>query len=355
MGKNYSSKSNAGSVWLIIGSVLVVALTVWVIFSGVSGVSDIIDTDEFAKSLAETFDKTVKGVNEEDMAKVRYIEIFNNQEAGTYSVAYGLDDLLAEMESEAEDADVSKYYHAFDVKADDFNLADLKLLSGLKEAVVYMANGFDLDNFSASAKGLENLTYYYSSPADISKVGQFTALKEASFLASGIEDVAAFASLTNLEGLYLDSNAITDVAPLASLTKLEVLSVGSNKVTDISALSSLTALKELYVNNNSELADISVVENFASLEVLHASDCALTDASFANKLAEIKTLGLDNNEISDVTYFGGLNTEKLEELSLTGNPIKDTSYFEYLGDKFVFEVAEQETETAENTAEENAQ
>ena len=342
-----AKKAKKGAIWLIIGCILVVALTVWVFFSGITGVSKIISNADLAKSLADTFGTTVRSVDAQEMSQVRYIEIFSDAQNGVYSVAYGLDDLMAELESEAEDADPSKYYHTLSVKA-DYDFSDLKYFTGLKDAVIYMTNDFDLDVFENAASSLENLTFYYGTPSDISKISKFTALKEVYFTGAAIEDVTPFTTLPNLEKLYLDGNSITDIAPLASLTKLTELSVSSNQVSDISSLSALTELTTLNIGYN-QVSDISSLSALTKLESLYAPSCQISDASVITGLTELKNIAFDNNQIADTTAFEALDVEKIDLVSLSGNPLTDTSALDYLGEKLSFTVSEQTTETTEQT------
>ena len=191
-------------VALLISILVVLAAIVYVVYAGIMAKSAFLENQDFATALSEVFGKSARSVSEEDLAGVKYLELYHDTENDMCGLAIGDDEFLAKyndaMASEdAENADTSYYDLAKSAtfEADDnMVLADLKYFTG---AEVLNLNMVTID--------------------DASVLGEFKNLKRGTFASCGITDVSAFASLdlSKIEELNFSGNTISDWTALESI------------------------------------------------------------------------------------------------------------------------------------------
>lgn len=197
-------KKRNSFVALLIGILVVLAAIVYVVYAGVMSKSAFLENQDFATALSEVFGKSARSVSEEDLAGVKYLELYHDTESDICGLAIGDEEFIAKyneaMASEdAENADTSYYDLAksatFEAD-DDMVFADLKYFTGVE------------------ALNLNMVTI-----EDASVIGQFKNLKRGSFASCGITDVSAFASLNldAIEELNFSGNTISDWTALEAI------------------------------------------------------------------------------------------------------------------------------------------
>ncbi len=197
-------KKRNSFVALLIGILVVLAAIVYVVYAGVMSKSAFLENQDFATALSEVFGKSARSVSAQDLAGVKYLEIYHDTENDMCGLAIGDDEFLdkyneAMASEDAENADTSYYDLA---KSSTFDADDNMVLADLK----YFT-------------GAEVLNLNMVTIADSSVLGEFKNLKRGTFASCGITDVSAFASLdlTKIEELNFSGNTISDWTALESI------------------------------------------------------------------------------------------------------------------------------------------
>ena len=195
-------KKRNAFVALLAGIVVVLAAIVLVVYSGVMAKSAFLENQDFATALSQVFGKSARSVSAEDLANVKYFELYHDSEADMCAIAIGGDDFMAKYDeaNAIEDNTDTSYYDLAKTATfeadDDFTFADLKYFTGAKV--------LNINNVA-----IEDQTVF----------GSFTELKKGYFTSCALTDVSAFASLdlTKIEELNFAGNEITDWSALESI------------------------------------------------------------------------------------------------------------------------------------------
>lgn len=217
---------------LLVAIVVVLAAIFYVVFSAFMAKSAFLENQDFASALSEAYGKAARNVSKEDLAAVKYLEVFNDGQMGV--VGFGdsefakdyerylteLDAAEIAKEAGVEDVpevtpvDTSKLMHAqFDVDDEGLVFDDIEYFTGV-ENVAFSSITFDAESF----KG-ENI-------------------KRANFSDCGLtnEDLATIAKSLNLENvaeLTFMGNSIDDWSPLESISdKVTIQSYGLQMTED---------------------------------------------------------------------------------------------------------------------------
>ncbi len=198
-----------GFVALLIGIVVVLAAIVLVVYSGIMSKSAFLENQDFATALSQVFGKSARSVSQEDLATVKYLELYHDSESDMCAIAVGDDEFIAkynEALADENNTDTSYYNSAktatFEAE-DEMTLADLKYFTG---AHVMNINAVNIPDASVFAN--------------------FTELRKGIFTNCGITDVSAFASLdlTKIEELNFTGNNIQDWTALEAIADKVVVS-----------------------------------------------------------------------------------------------------------------------------------
>ena len=202
-------KKRNSFVALLVGIVVVLAAIVFVVYSGVMAKSAFIDNQDFATALSEVFGKSARSVSEEDLANVKYFELYHDSESDMCAIAIGGDDFVAkynEATADEENTDTSYYDLAktatFEAD-DDMTFDEIKYFTG---AEILNVNSVEIK--------------------DASVLANFKNLRKAYLTSCGLTDVSAFASLdlTKIEELNLSGNNITDWTALEAIADKVIVS-----------------------------------------------------------------------------------------------------------------------------------
>ncbi len=348
MAKN--KKSNAGNIVLWILCALVVLGIAAIIYTNALQRNSIFKDDLFKDAISTVLGKQPANITESDISAIKYLSVNAAQQdpdnaANTViTLQIGYDEAVTELEKgdEADSEVLSKALSGVILDENIKNFDDLKLFTGLK---VLSVNG-DLVNLDGiSSKDIAYLYVTSGKLEDISKVAEFTALKEVSIGGGNFADVSAFANCKSLTGLFLNGCKVKDISALKNLTALESLDLSSNEeLADISALADCKALKALAFDGTAvsdisalnglenlesvsfakaKVSDISPLSANAALKTIIANENGISDISAVKELAKLTTVILSNNEIEDISALKGL--AELEYCDLSGNKISDVS------------------------------
>ena len=244
-------------VALLIGIVVVLAAIVLVVYSGIMSKSAFLDNQEFAAALSLVFDKSARSISQEDLANVKYLELYHDIESDICAIAVGDDEFMKAYDAamEIEDNTDTSYYDLAKTATfeadDDMSFEDLKYFTG---AQVFNINAVNIEDSSVFAN--------------------FKDLKSGVFASCGITDVSAFGEL--------------------DLTKIETLNFAGNNITDWSALE--------------PVADKVIVESSYSIEMGEDGNYSIVpvEVTLAQQMAQ------DAEETTEQTT-DGVNEEVDEE------------------------------------------
>ena len=277
-------KKRTGFVVLLIAILVVAAAIFYVVFSGEMAKSTLLENQDFATALGDALGKYPRSITEEDLAEVKYVEIYND---GTNCGVYlGYDDFVAQYDKymaqvdaaeEAEKAgeeeipEVTEKHPVelakagvFEVDAETLSLNDVKYFTG---AQIVNFTGFDIDS---------------------SVISSFKNLKEGYFSANGLTDVSAFSELdlTKIEELSFMSNNITDWSPLESISdKVEIISYGLQMTED----GQYTVVPQTMTLTEKLEADAKAAEEAAKAEEEKAAEETTEEATETETETEAET------------------------------------------------------------------
>lgn len=162
---------------------------------------------------------------------------------------------------------------------------------------------------------------------------------------SSIYSLEGIEELSNLKNLSLENNIVTDLSPLFKIKQLDYLNVSGNPISDFSFIQKINGLKKLYMdnmlylNNLSQLGDLSNIEllaiggnnikdfshlyPYSNITSLYITEGNLSDVSFLKNMTQLKYLDLSDNYINDLSVLSELTY--LKELILPTNKIEDIS------------------------------
>lgn len=235
-------KSRNKFVALLIGIIVVALATAYVIYGGVTSKSKLLDNQKFAKALSEITGKTPRGISEDDLSAIKYLEIGYDSTNKQYNLAVGYDDFmteyekqLAEAEAEEEAAAASEESEAADNAQDAENTeiaessnteknADSETeeavdLSTLIKSAVFDGDGEEIFEDIKFFTGVDTISLYSVKLSDDMSFEKFTNLKRGYFNTTGLTTVKGFEALNldNIETLDFSGNDITDWSGLESI------------------------------------------------------------------------------------------------------------------------------------------
>ena len=205
-------------VALLIAILVVAAAIFFVVYSSVMAKSAFLENADFATALGQAFDKAVRKVSAEDLAGVKYVELYNDGENG--SVFVGYDDFVEQYEKYTAEVEAAQ-------AAEEAGEEEIPEVT--TEHPVNLAKGGTFEG--AEEITLNDIKYFTGAEIvscsnillDKESLGGFKNLRKANFSYCGIdnEDLAAFASGLNLEQveeLVFMGNSVDDWSPLESIS-----------------------------------------------------------------------------------------------------------------------------------------
>lgn len=276
---NSQKKSRNGFIALLVGILLILAATAYVLFEGITAKSAFLANQKLATALGETFSKRPMSVGKDDLAKVKYLSVSYNADDKQYSVQMGLDDFMT-----AYDKLVAKQ----EADKDADTTEDQQKLSGLIK--------------SATFEGDEN---------------------------SVLTDLSYF---TGLKSVALSSVPSIDAATLKAFSGVEELSLSSVKLASDASFADYKNLKTVSISSSDALPE-DALTSFATAETVALYSVPLTDTSVFSTYTNLKNGYFNSNGITDVSDFAKLDLDKIEALDFTGNTIADWTPLLGISDK----------------------
>ena len=224
-------KKRSGFVALLIAILVVAAAIFYVVFSGEMAKSTLLENQDFATALGDALGKYPRSISEEDLAAVKYVEIYSD---GTNCGVYlGYDDFVAQYDKYMAQVDAAE-------KAEEAGEEEIPEITEKHPVDLAKAGVFVVD---AEALTLNDVKYFTGAEIvnftgfniDSSVISSFKNLKEGYFSANGLTDVSAFSELdlTKIEELSFMSNSISDWSPLESIAdKVEIINYGFQMTED---------------------------------------------------------------------------------------------------------------------------
>lgn len=211
---------------LLVAIVVVLAAIFYVAYSAFMAKSEFLASEDFATALGSAFGKSVRSVSQDDLAEIKYVELYNDGENG--SIYFGYDDFVEQFKAydaelkaaqAAEEAGeeipeitaehpVSLAKYGFFEGSDELALPDFRYFTG---AEIISATNVLLDG---------------------EDFGELKNLTRASFTYCGLDndDLQAFAEkadLEKIEELIFLGNSIDDWSPVESISdKVTIQSYG---------------------------------------------------------------------------------------------------------------------------------
>ncbi|CAN1326175.1 Disease resistance protein L6 [Linum perenne] len=195
------------------------------------------------------------------------------------------------------------------------DFSDCEGLEWLKFSECQKMHGeLDIRNFK-NLRGLE------ISNTKITKLkGEIGRLQHLQHLNVSQSSLIEVPTLVKLEDLVLIGPELTETVPssLSMFTKLRKLAISNVSLEKFPDLSNLKNLRDLWINNCSELIEVTGLETLELLELLNMKGCRsirkLPDLSALIKLATLNIRGC--TQLTELRGLGRL--ESLEELSMSG-------------------------------------
>lgn len=172
---------------------------------------------------------------------------------------------------------------------------------------------------AAIARSLVRLTLTQSNLADLSGLGELTALTTLDLSGNQLEDIAELERLTQLVALNLSQNRVADIKVVGKLIALESLNLNLNEVRSLESLDGHERLTVLNAKGN-QLTTLDSL-NLPRLTHLDAGANAITALGELSGFAALRELDLAENQIADVAGVEALGA--LERLVLRHNPLSE--------------------------------
>lgn len=360
-GQEFQGRSRS-AVLILLGIVLLGAMSSWVIFSGqqakqqeetamaagalageenpgalsegpetggdaVSAALAVLKEDPLMAAFCETvFERPVEELKAEDLSQIRQLSILSGLD--TRRVGYS-------MEEPGEDPEEQLIWEVF--SRDDFSDADLSCLpafTGLTRLCVTQR----LHEGDLAGLPIRSVQGYFDSLAEAAAlVDDPAGLEEVSAVGSafdltGIEQLPGLKKLTvngeladgkmlvqgkGIESLALNDRELSmDFSVLAAMPELRELSLASENVRDIGFVSGISKLTSLSLSNGAML-ELGALRGCTGLESLSLESCdEVKDLSAVSALTGLKRLHLDLPYGCPEPDLSGLT--QMEELTLEG-------------------------------------
>ena len=204
-------------------AILVVAFAIfYVVYSNVMAKSAYLENADFATALGQAFEKSVRKVSAEDLAEVKYVELYNDGENG--SVYLGYDDFVEQYEKYTAEVEAAQVAEEAGLEAAEITtehpvyLAKAGMFEGAEELTLNDVKYFT----GAEILSITNVAF------DAKELSEMKNLREASFSYCGFdnENLAAFAEKINLEQieeLVFMGYSVDDWSPLESISDKVIL------------------------------------------------------------------------------------------------------------------------------------
>ncbi len=234
-------KSRNKFVAMLLGIVVIAAAIVFVVYSGITSKSALLDNQNFAKAMAEILDKKPISITEKDLSEIKYMEMIYAD--SYYMLAIGYDDFMTQYSKLEDDAAITPETAAllktavFEGDTDDI-FTDIKYFTGLKNVILH---GVTL--------------------AQDTSFASHTSLTEGTFSYTGLTTAAPFATLNlaNITSLDLSNNSISDYSALDSIADKVTLWYNSEEDDEGNTTDKPFTLKEY--NDMIDSLNSSVTEN----------------------------------------------------------------------------------------------
>lgn len=229
---------------LLVAILVVLAAIFYVAYSAFMAKSAFLASEDFATALGSAYGKSVRNVSEEDLASVKYLELYNDGENA--SVYLGKDDFVAQYnqylaEVEAAEAAKEAGEDVPEITTEHpVGLAKYGFFEGDEELEVE-----DIKYFTGAE--IVSLTNVLLDGEDF---GEMKNLTKGTFSYCGLDndDVAALASkldLEKIEELTFSGNSIDDWSPLESISDKVIISEYYYTVTEDGQLEPVNSEKTL--------------------------------------------------------------------------------------------------------------
>ena len=218
-----SQKKNRNKfIALLVAILLVAAAIFYVVYAAFMAKSAYLENQDFATALSEAFGKSVRKVSQEDLAAVKYLELYNDGENA--SVYIGYDDFVGQFkkyvaETEAAAAAEEAGEEVPEITTEHpVSLAKYGLFEGAEELAIS-----DVKYFTGA-----EIISVYGIALNGEDFGELKNLTQGSFSYCGLDnaDLAALASkldLAKVEELTFMGNSIDDWSPVESISDKVVL------------------------------------------------------------------------------------------------------------------------------------
>ena len=197
-------------------------------------------------------------------------------------------------------------------------LSDLTPLANLRQLTdLVLDNPFQFDGNDEKFKPVPG----FNEIRDITPLAHLTQLTYLRLTGNQVSDLTPLANLTQLKRLFLGFNQIQDITALEDLIHLERLVLQENQISDIRPLKRLVLLWHLYLDDNSEIEDITALQDLTRLKYLQLGNSKITDLTPLSQLTGLFELDVRNNLITDITPLANLT--QLKALTLFNNRISN--------------------------------
>ena len=286
--------------------------------------------------LKDIFDKGEAMPTEEEMASIRYLSAYYNDDQ--WHFAYSLDDPFTNEQAEISDYVImDKLLNTQRIEQKDF-----EAFSGL--TVLNLNNEYEISQSEkVSFRHLQGLKSY--SGGFNESFGRFahyfgdkSKIVELSTQIRSNEELALLLEFPNLQSLEisyvtetvtdfqllyqlplksLSLSTINDLKWLSSLTGLESLSVNYSESTDFSSFYSLSQLQELKLSMVKNLKTLDFIQNMPNMQSLHIESTDITNLERLRDKSSLTKLHLYSlNKLESVEVVNSLAS--LTELSIKG-------------------------------------
>lgn len=275
-------------VALLVAILVVAAAIFYVLFSAYMSKSGYMANQDFATALADALGKSARSVSTDDLAKVKYVEVYND---GTNASVYlGYEDFMEQYDKYMAEVDAAAAAEEAGEEVPEIttehpvSLAKYGFFEGANELTVD-----DIKYFTgAEVLSLSNFDF------DTSDLGTFANLKSASFTYCGLdnEDLASLAKSINLEqveDLTFMGNSIDDWSPVESI---------SDKVTIASYGYTVDEEGQLQMTSNEQTLTEYLAAK-AEAEAKAAEEAAKAEAGEAEVEPEAEPEAEENEEVTE--------------------------------------------------------
>lgn len=271
-------KKRNAFVALLIAIIVVAFAIFYVVYSSVMAKSAYLENADFATALGQAFGKSVRKVSAEDLAAVKYVELYNDGENG--SVYLGYDDFVEQYDKYVAEVEAAEKAEEAGEEVPEIttehpvSLAKAGMFEGGEELSLNDVKYFT----GAEVLSITNVAF------DAKELGEMKNLREASFSYCGFdnEDIAALAEKVNLEQieeLVFMGYSVDDWSPLESI---------SDKVTLQSYGYTIDDEGQLQMTSNEQTLTEYLAEKAAAEEEAAKAEAEATE-EVTEEAAEVET------------------------------------------------------------------